>query len=210
MSWIVWKGRASIFLSLIEARTSVNSHVLLQFKKQWPEFHKFHDFLTLKADCARLRGHWIFKVILFQLQFMIDKSRAIWSQNQKSWNLWNSGHWFFWIVRVRVIWHVFQLQLMKDRWTPHLLKLSTTFYDVSVLCNIFWKTEMRQFGASGIDGLTLKNLYGLVIFRSDKDFERWICHKIAVIESPHSSISWIGELELTSRSRLERGPPSSM
>ena len=33
--------------------------------------------------------------------------------------------------------------------TLDLLTLSTTFYDVSVLCNLFLKAEMRQFGASG-------------------------------------------------------------
>ena len=33
------------------------------------------------------------------------------------------------------------------------MTLSTTFYDVSVSCNRFSKTEMRQFGASGTDGL---------------------------------------------------------
>ena len=32
-----------------------------------------------------------------------------------------------------------------------LLTLSTTFYDLSVSCNRFSKTEMRQFGASGTD-----------------------------------------------------------
>ena len=32
---------------------------------------------------------------------------------------------------------------------PDLLTLPTTFYDVSVLCNIFSKAEMRQFGPSG-------------------------------------------------------------
>ena len=28
-------------------------------KNQRPEFHKSHDFLTFRADCARLRGHRI-------------------------------------------------------------------------------------------------------------------------------------------------------
>ena len=35
--------------------------------------------------------------------------------------------------------------------TPDVSKISTTFYDVSVSCNGFSKTEMRQIGASGTD-----------------------------------------------------------
>ena len=42
---------------------------------------------------------------------------------------------------------------MIEKWTPELLTLFMTFYDVSVLCNRFSSTEMRQFGASGTDGL---------------------------------------------------------
>ena len=37
----------------------------------------------------------------------------------------------------------------QEKTTPDLLTPSTTFYDVSVSCNIFSKAEMRQFGASG-------------------------------------------------------------
>ena len=42
---------------------------------------------------------------------------------------------------------------MIEKWTPDLLRLPTTFYDVSVSCNRFSRTEMRLFGASGTDGL---------------------------------------------------------
>ena len=47
----------------------------------------------------------------------------------------------FLIVRVRVIYYMFQLQF------------TNAFHDVSVSRNRFSKSEMRQFGASGTDGL---------------------------------------------------------
>ena len=37
---------------------------------------------------------------------------------------------------------------------PDLLTVSTTFYDLSVSRNRFSKAEMRQFGASGTEGLS--------------------------------------------------------
>ena len=40
----------------------------------------------------------------------------------------------------------------------------TTFYDVSVLCNLFSKAEMRQFDASGTDGLSKKFRFILMQF----------------------------------------------
>ena len=70
-------------------------------------------------------------------------SRKIRSQSQRLAKFVKLGHVFFWIVRVRVIWHMFQLQFMKEKLTPDLLTLSTTFYDVSVLCDRFSKAEMR-------------------------------------------------------------------
>ena len=42
---------------------------------------------------------------------------------------------------------------MMGKPTPDLLTLSTTFYDFSVSLNLFAKAEMRQFGASGTEGL---------------------------------------------------------
>ena len=50
---------------------------------------------------------------------------------------------------------------MIEKWTPDLLTLPTTFYDVSVLCNRFSKTEMRQFGASTIHGLSDFRLFNV-------------------------------------------------
>ena len=46
-------------------------------------------------------------------------------------------------------------QLIKVRRTPDLLTLFTTFYDLSVLCNILTKDEMRQFSKAGSVGLGL-------------------------------------------------------
>ena len=60
---------------------------------------------------------------------------------------------------------MFQLHFMIEKWTPNFLTLSTTFYDVSVSCNRFPKTEIGQFGASGTD--RLNNSQPIVI--SDKD-----------------------------------------
>ena len=80
---------------------------------------------------------------------MTSQSRSIRSHTQiivkfvKFWPL------IFWIVRVRVIRQMFQLQFMIEKWMPDLLTPSTTFYDVSVLWNLFSKAGMRQFGASG-------------------------------------------------------------
>ena len=50
----------------------------------------------------------------------------------------------------------------------NLLTLPTTLYDVSVLCNRFSKTEMRQFSPSVTDGLTPQFLAEkiLVMFRN--------------------------------------------
>ena len=54
----------------------------------------------------------------------------------------------FFIVR-RVIRHMFQLEFIFKKLGPDLLTLSTTFYNVSVLCTLFLMAEMRQFGAIG-------------------------------------------------------------
>ena len=37
--------------------------------------------------------------------------------------------------------------------TPEILTLSSTFYDLSDSRNLFSKAEMRQFGATGTEGL---------------------------------------------------------
>ena len=51
---------------------------------------------------------------------------------------------------------MFQLQFMIEKWTSDIFTLPTIFYDISVSCNRFSKTEMRQFGASGTDVLSDK------------------------------------------------------
>ena len=54
---------------------------------------------------------------------------------------------FFWIVRVRVIKKMFQVQFLIGKWASDLLTLSMTFCDVSVSRNRFWNAKMRRFGA---------------------------------------------------------------
>ena len=70
---------------------------------------------------------------------------------EKSWNWWNSWHWLSWIVRLRVIFHMFHLQSMITAARPFdtiLYSLYTTFYDLSNWCYLSSKAEIRQFGAS--------------------------------------------------------------
>ena len=45
---------------------------------------------------------------------------------------------------------------MIEKPQPDLLTLSTTFYDLSFSRNLFSKSEMRQFGASGTEGLSFQ------------------------------------------------------
>ena len=47
----------------MEAGTSAKSHVLSQLKQYCHEFYKYHDFSTLRADCATLRGHKLFESV---------------------------------------------------------------------------------------------------------------------------------------------------
>ena len=56
---------------------------------------------------------------------------------------------FFRIVTVCVFWKKFQLKFMIGKPLPDLLTPSTTFYDVSILCNRFLtpRFPMRQIGA---------------------------------------------------------------
>ena len=41
-----------------------------------------------------------------------------------------------------------------EKWTPEIMTLSATLYDVSAYCNRSFKTEIRQFDASGTEGLS--------------------------------------------------------
>ena len=57
--------------------------------------------------------------------------------------------------------HIFELEFMLDKPWPDLLTLSETFYDLSVSCNLFSKSEMLQFGASGTEVLNKKIYHNL-------------------------------------------------
>ena len=136
------------------------------------DFFKFHDFSTLRADCARLRVHRILKRLLLTLHLMIQERRpnvlTLFSRfydlavsrnppsksiNREIWK--NHDTFFFLIMRVRVIWQMFQfLQFMIEKPRPELLTLSTKFYDLSVSHNLFSKAKIRQFGEWGSEGLT--------------------------------------------------------
>ena len=52
-----------------------------------------------------------------------------------------------------MIGQMFQLPCMIEKWTPKFLTLFTTFYDLSVLRNLFSNAEIRQFGGSRTEGL---------------------------------------------------------
>ena len=113
------------------------------------------SFRPLRRDCARLayrRMSWIVskgRAAVFLSYIAAEKSVNITVKSEKK-----SWHKLFLIMRVRVIRQIFPLQCMIQKPRPDLLTLSTTFYDLSVSCNIFSKAEMRQFGASGTQGLT--------------------------------------------------------
>ena len=42
-------------------------------EKHFHDFHKFHVFSTLRADCVSLRDHSILKRMLLQILFMINE-----------------------------------------------------------------------------------------------------------------------------------------
>ena len=117
----------------------------------------------MRADCAKLRDiknsvktsgnylfiiNWSLNKIILNLVYDLSVSRNPLSKS-KNGEICEFGLPIFSIVRVRVIWHMFELQFMIKKWSPDLLTRSTTLYDVCVLCNLFSKAEMRQFGASG-------------------------------------------------------------
>ena len=51
---------------------------------------------------------------------------------------------------------------MIEKPRPDLLTLSTTFYDLPVLRNLFSKVKIRQFGESGTEGLRPKKTWSAV------------------------------------------------
>ena len=79
---------------------------------------------------------------------MTSLSRAIRSQSQEIVEFVIFGPMIF-LNCARACDLMFQLQIIIEKRTADLLTPSTTFYDVSVACNLFTKAEMRQFGASG-------------------------------------------------------------
>ena len=54
---------------------------------------------------------------------------------------------------------MFQSRFMIEKRWPDILALAITLYDLSVSRNLFSKDEMRQFGATGTEGLTLNGNY---------------------------------------------------
>ena len=52
------------------------------------------------------------------------------------------------IIWVCVIWHISELQFMKEKRRPDVSTLFTTFDDLSVSRNLFWNTKKRQFSAT--------------------------------------------------------------
>ena len=76
---------------------------------------------------------------------------------------------------------------MIEQWTPDLLTLSTTFYDLSVSCDLFSNAEMRQFGASGTEVLKGAKKPNLVLWERKETLgegeskfltfeQEWHCH----------------------------------
>ena len=135
-------------------------------KNQKPEFHKFHDFFYFESRLrasGRLRnlknsvktsGHylsilnWSLNNIIYNIQWPLSLAQSA-LKAKKSWNFWNSGVWFFKLWQYMWFDRCSSFNLWQKNGRPTYPKLPTTFYDVSVLCNLFSKTEMRQFGASG-------------------------------------------------------------
>ena len=74
----------------------------------------------------------------------------------------------FWHLRVAVFRQMLQLKFMKEKQTPDLLTLSTTFFNVWVLCNWSSKTEMRRFGVVGIRGVNMILIIYEVIRRNTR------------------------------------------
>ena len=88
MSWIMSKGRASIFLSEIEAGTSVKLHVLSQLKKS-------------KARILQISRFFVFESELRQTERNLKKS--VKTKSQKIVKFVKFAAFVFFIVRVRVI-----------------------------------------------------------------------------------------------------------
>ena len=83
---------------------------------------------------------------------------------KKSWNLWNSDLWFLWILRVRVIWQMFQLPCMKEKWTHELDTIHDILRCLSLVLSlrkcrnapISRRRELTHMRPSRTHGLTIK------------------------------------------------------
>ena len=139
----------------MEAGTFVKSH-LLQLKKSVPWISHLSQFFDFESELRETeRSYNLVKRII--LTSIYDRKTApdvltlyprfydlSVSRNPVS----NSKSLFFFIVRMHVIWQLFQLQFMIKKSRSDVLTLSMTFYDLSVSSNIFLKAEMRQFSVS--------------------------------------------------------------
>ena len=135
------------------------------------------SFFTSRADCPRLRSHRILQrgskrwtviyviylssgrhISIIDLSgldiisgiFDLSVSRkvgGIRSQSPKILKCVIFMALIFWILACVV--QQMSLQFMIEKPQPDLLTQLTTFYDLSVSCNLFWKDEMRRLGASG-------------------------------------------------------------
>ena len=105
--------------------------------------------LTNLKKSVKMSGHylliinWSLNNISYKILWLLSLAQSA-LKAKKSWNLWNSGCWFF------ELWEYvgFDRASIHDG-TPDLLTLSTTLFDVSVLSNLFSNAQMRQFSASG-------------------------------------------------------------
>ena len=124
---------------------------------------------------ARVKVHRILWIVLFQLQFMAEEWRPdlltlfprFYDPSvspkltlcQKSRSLRNSCFRFLIKIVVRANSKIFQLQFVIETRRFDVLTLSTTFYDLSVSRNIFWKAKLCHFGVAGTLGLTCSRPY---------------------------------------------------
>ena len=72
-SWIVSNVEQRFFYHTLKLEHRSNQAYSRKKDNSAMIFKNFHDFLTLRADCARLRGRRILERVLLQLQFMVKE-----------------------------------------------------------------------------------------------------------------------------------------
>ena len=80
-----------------------------------------------------------------------------------------------WIVRLHVVWQLFQIIIHKRQ--PDVLTLSKIFYDLSVSRDFFSKAQIRRFGAAGTEELSpciVKRLTYNEVSNEESSLKRWI------------------------------------